>query len=153
MNKIWIIHNSLHGNSKQISEKIAGYLKEDNEIQVESIKSINPKTIAQEEPYGLIVAVRILAFRSDPEMLAFLKNLDKVITKPFSKVAYFATHALGWKKFFIKGMKKTLEKIGCVEEVCPEYLEIRLESAEGPIPESADAKVESYITTLKEFMK
>jgi len=85
-------------------------------------------------------------------MQKFLKDLDKVITQPFSKVAYFSTHALGWKKLFIRGMKKTLKKIGCVEEVCPEYLEVKLQTAEGPAIEGADAKVEEFISTLKKFM-
>ena len=124
MEKIWIIHNSL-----------------------------SPEDIAKDEPYGLIIAVRIVAFSSDREIRNFTINLDKVITKPISKVAYFSTHALGWKKLFIKGMKKTLGKIGCVEEVCPEYLEVKMQKAEGPAIEGADVKIGEFISTLKEFMK
>jgi len=101
----------------------------------------------------LIVAVRILAFASDKEIRKFTNDLDKVIIKPISKVAYFSTHALGWKKFFIKGMKKTLGKIGCVKEVCPEYLEVKMQGAEGPAVEGADAKIGEFILTIKEFMK
>ena len=153
MKKIWIIHNSLHGNSEKISNQIAESLKDEYDVHIENIKNINPGTIAKDEPYGLIVAVRILAFRSDPEIQAFLKRLDGVMTKPFSKVAYFATHALGWKKLFIRGIKKTLGKVGCVEEICPEYLEIRMQGAEGPAVEGADVKVQEYIITLKEFLK
>ncbi len=151
MTKIWIIHNSLHGNSKQIANQIADGLKEFHEVSVKSIKEVNPEDIAKDEPYGLIVAVRILAFRSDPEIRKFLSDLDLVITKPISKVAYFATHALGWKKLFIKGMKKTLEKIGCVKEICPEYLEVKMEKAEGPAFDGANAKVEKYVSVLKNF--
>jgi flavodoxin len=153
MSKIWIIHNSLHGNSKQISNQIAEGLKDGNEVTVKSIKEVNPEDIAKDEPYGLIIAVRILAFRSDPEMRKFLSDLDKAITKPISKVAYFATHALGWKKLFIKGMKKTLEKIGCVAEICPEFLEVKMEKAEGPAFDGADAKIKEYVSTLKNFLK
>ena len=153
MKKIWIIHNSLHGNSKQISEQIAEGLKDGNEVTVKSIKEVSPEVIAKDEPYGLIIAVRILAFRSDPEIRKFLSDLDKAITKPISKVAYFATHALGWKKLFIKGMKKTLEKIGCVTEICPEFLEIKMEKAEGPAVDGANAKIEEYVSTLKNFLK
>ena len=122
MKKIWIIHNSLHGNSEKISKQLADGLKDSYDVSVDGIKNISPEDIAKDKPYGLIIAVRILAFRSDPEIRKFLSDLDKVITQPFSKVAYFSTHALGWKKLFIKGMKKTLNKIGCVEEICPEYL-------------------------------
>ena len=50
-------------------------------------------------------------------------------------------------------MKKTLEKIGCVEEVCPEYLEVKMQGPEGPAVEGADAKIENFISILKEFMK
>jgi len=153
MKKIWIIHNSTYGNSEQISKQIAESLKDGYEVSVDSIKNVSPADIAKDEPYGLIIAVRIVAFRSDKEILKFIKSLDEVITKPISKIAYFSTHALGWKKFFIKGMKKTIEKIGCVEEVCPEYLEIKMQGAEGPAVEGSDAKIGDFISTLKEFMK
>ena len=152
MKKIWIIHNSLHGNSEQISRKIAEDLKNSYDVSLDSIKNINPEDIAKDDPYGLIVGVRILAFRSDNEIRSFISNLDEVITKPISKVAYFSTHALGWKKFFIKGMKKTLEKTVCVEEICPEYLEVKMKGAEGPAVEGADVKIGEFISTLKNFM-
>ena len=153
MEKIWIIHNSLHGNSEKISHQLAEGLKDSYDVSVDSIKNISPEDIAKDEPYGLIIAVRIVAFSSDREIRNFTINLDKVITKPISKVAYFSTHALGWKKLFIKGMKKTLGKIGCVEEVCPEYLEVKMQKAEGPAIEGADVKIGEFILTLKEFMK
>ncbi len=153
MKKIWIIHNSLHGNSEKISKQIAEGLKDSYDVSLDSIKNISPEDIAKDEPYGLIVAVRILAFASDKEIRKFTNDLDKVIIKPISKVAYFSTHALGWKKFFIKGMKKTLGKIGCVKEVCPEYLEVKMQGAEGPAVEGADAKIGEFILTIKEFMK
>jgi len=152
MKKIWIIHNSLHGNSEQISRRIAEDLKNSYDVSLDSIKNINPEDIAKDNPYGLIIACRIVAFRSDNEIRGFIKNLDKVITKPISKVAYFSTHALGWKKFFIKGMKKTLDKALCVEEICPEFLEIKMEKAEGPAIEGADVKIGEFISTLKNFM-
>jgi flavodoxin len=153
MKKIWIIHNSMYGNSEKISIQLAEGLKEEYDVRVDNIKNITPKDIAKDEPYGLIIAIRIVALRSDKEILTFIKNLDKLIVKPISKVAYFSTHALGWKKFFIKGMKKTIEKIGCVEEVCPEYLEIKMQRAEGPAIEGSDGKIQGFISTLKGFMK
>ena len=153
MKKIWIIHNSEHGNSEKISKQLAEGLKDEYDVSVGSIRNTSPEDIAKDEPYGLIIAVRIIAFSSDKEMTNFFKKLDGVITRPLSKVAYFATHAMGWKKMFIKGMKKTLEKVGCVEEVCPEYLEVRLQRAQGPAREGAEEKIADYLNTLKEFMK
>jgi hypothetical protein len=49
-------------------------------------------------------------------------------------------------------MKKTLKKIGCVENVCPEYLEVRVQGAEGPIREGEETKISKFISTLKEFL-
>ena len=152
MKKIWIIHNSLHGNSEQISKTIAENLKNGYDVSLDSIKNINPEDIAKDDPYGLIVAVRILAFRSDNEIRGFISDLDKVITKPISKVSYFSTHALGWKNFFIKGMKKTLDKADCVGEICPDFLEVKMKGAEGPAVEGADVKIGEFISTLKDFM-
>ena len=153
MNKIWILHNSLHGNSENVANQIANGLSEQFDVSVERIKKVEPSVIAKDQPYGLIVAVRILAFRSDPEMRQFITELDKVISKPISKVAYFATHALGWKKLFIKGMKKTIEKVGCVGETCPEFLEIKVDKAEGPLAQGSDKKITEYVLKLKEFLK
>jgi len=153
MKKIWIIHNSMHGNSEKISKQIAENLKDNYDVKVDHIKNINPEIIAKDEPYGLITAVRILAFMSDKEIRKFISDLDKVLTKPISKFAYFSTHALNWKKIFIKGMKRTLNKIECVEEVCPEFLEVKMQSAEGTAEEGSDLKIGEYISTLKEFLK
>jgi len=152
MKKIWIIHNSLHGNSEQISKTIAEDLKSSYDVSVDSIKNITPENIAKDDPYGLIVATRIVAFRSDNEIREFIKKLDIVMTKPISKVAYFSTHALGWKNFFIKGMKKTLEKAECIGEICPDFLEVKMQKPEGPAVEGADEKIGEYISSLRNFM-
>jgi flavodoxin len=152
MKKIWILHNSLHGNSAQVANQIARGLQGDYDVSVDHIKNVVPKTIAEQTPYGLIIAVRILAFRSDPEMRKFITELDKAITEPISKFAYFATHALGWKKLFIKGMKKTLERVAYVNELCPEFLEVKVEKAEGPLVNGSDAKIERYVSSLNNFL-
>ncbi|MHA1461014.1 MAG: hypothetical protein ACTSO8_05990 [Promethearchaeota archaeon] len=152
MKKIWIIHNSLHGNSEQISKTIAEDLKSSYDVSVDSIKNITPENIAKDDPYGLIVATRIVAFRSDNKIREFIKKLDIVMTKPISKVAYFSTHALGWKNFFIKGMKKTLEKAECIGEICPDFLEVKMQKPEGPAVEGADEKIGEYISSLRSFM-
>ena len=153
MNKIWIIHNSEHGNSEKISHQLAEGLKDEYEVTVKSIRGLTPEEVAQDEPYGLIVALRVLAFRADNEMRDFLVKLDKLMQKPLSKIAYFFTHALKWKKLFAKGMDKTLKKIGCVEEICPEFLEVKMEKPEGPAIDGSDEKIKEYVSTLKTFLK
>ena len=153
MNKIWIIHNSEHGNSEKVSHQLAEGLKDQYDVTVKSIRGLSPEEVAKEEPYGLVVALRVLAFRADNVMRAFLEKLGTHMQKPISKIAYFFTHALKWKKLFAKGMDKTLKKIGCVDEVCPEFLEVKMEKPEGPAVEGSDTKIQEYILTLKEFLK
>jgi len=46
MEKIWIIHNSMYGNSEKISNQIADGLKDSYDVSVDSIKNINPEDIA-----------------------------------------------------------------------------------------------------------
>jgi len=152
MKKIWIIHSSDFGNSEKLAKQLAGGLDDTYAVKVDHIKNISPEDIIKDDPYGLIAAIRILQFGSDRKVRKFLVELDKAVTKPIQKFAYFSTHALKWKNLFIKGMKKTLKKISCMEEVCPEFLEVQLQGAKGPAREGADAKIEGYISTLKEFM-
>ena len=153
MKKIWIIHNSMYGNSERISNQLAEGLKDSYDVSVDSIKNLSPEKIAKDEPYGLIFAARILAFRVDRKIRKFLSELNNAIIKPIAKISYFSTHAMNWREGFIKGLKKLLEHFGCVEEVCPEYLEIKLKGNKGPGIEGTEEKITEYISTLKEFMK
>ena len=153
MKKIWIIHSSDYGNSEKVAKQIAEGLKDTYDVSVGHIKDMTPEELSKEDIYGLIAAVRIFAFGSDKKIRSFLDNLNQVITKPISKFAYFSTHALNWKNFFIRGMKKTVSKLGCVEDVCNEMLEVRLQGTEGPLRDGADEKIERFVSTLKEFMK
>ena len=153
MKKIWIIHSSDYGNSEKVANQIAEGLKDSFDISVGHIKETTPEDLAKEDIYGLIAAVRIFAFGSDKKIRNFLNNLNRVTKKQISKFAYFSTHALKWKNFFIKGMKKTVSKLGCVEDVCTDILEVRLEGPKGPAREGANEKINNYVLTLKEFMK
>jgi len=49
-------------------------------------------------------------------------------------------------------MRKALEKSTCIGEVCPEFLELRLQGPEGPERGGQEEKIKQYITTLKAFI-
>ncbi len=153
MKKIWIIHNSLYGNSEKVARQLADGLKDSYDISLDHISNLSPEDIAKDEPYGLIIAVRILQFMSDRKIRKFIRGLNKAKTNLISKVAYFSTHGLKWRNFFIRGMKKTLKKVGCVGEICPDFLEVKVEGSKGPAEAGQDTKIEGYISRLKEFMK
>ena len=152
MKKIWIIHSSDFGNSEKVATQIAEGLKDSYNVRINHINNISPEDIAKDEPYGLISAVRIFGFASDKKIRNYLSKLNEIFTKPVSKFAYFSTHALKWKNFFIRGMKKTLTKMECIEEICPEFLEVQLQGAKGPAREGSEEKISNFISTVKEFM-
>ncbi|MFX1276997.1 MAG: hypothetical protein ACFFBP_19225 [Promethearchaeota archaeon] len=152
MKKVWFIHNSQAGNTERLSNQFAERLKSNYDVKVGSIDSIKPEDIVNDHPEALVFATRVEAFGSDRKMTKFVKSLGEVIKTPIPKVATFYTHALSWKKLFSKGMRKALEKSTCIGEICPEFLELRLEGPQGPEREGQDEKIEQYLKTLKEFI-
>ena len=152
MKKVWFIHNSQAGNTERLSNQFADALKTDYDIKVGSIDSTKPNDILNDNPEAIVFATRIEAFGSDKKMTEYVKSLGSVIKTPIPKVAAFYTHAMGWKKRFSKRMSKTLEESTCVGEICPEFLEIRLQGPKGPEREGQEKKIEEYLTKLKEFI-
>lgn len=153
LEKIWIIHNTHFGNAEQVSMQIAEGLKSEYEVSVDHIKNITPEDIARDEPHGLISGFRIAGFQSDRKVRKFVSNVDKVVTKPIPKAAYFITHGMRWREFFFRGMKKTLKKIKNFVEICPDDLKVKMQTYQGPPEEGSDAKISAFIATLKEFLK
>ncbi|MBD3255169.1 MAG: hypothetical protein GF383_08745 [Candidatus Lokiarchaeota archaeon] len=150
--KIWIIHNSRYGNSEKIANQIAEGLKNSYNVSVGRIKDLMPKQIAKDEPYGLIVAVRILSYMSDLKICRFIKKLDKILQTPVSKVAYYSTHTMRWRERFTKGILKSFHKADRVKEICPEYLHVQMERNKGPAVEGSDEKIGKFVENLKKFM-
>lgn len=152
MKKVWFIHNSQAGNTKRLSNQFAEELNTIYDVKVGSIDSIKPEDIINDNPEAIVFATRVEAFGSDRKMTKYVKSLGTVIKTPIPKVATFYTHAMSWKGRFSKGMKKALENSPCIGEVCPEFLELRLQGAEGPEREGQDDKVSKYIETLKTYI-
>ncbi len=152
MKNVWFIHNSQAGNTERLSNQFADALKANYDVKVGSIDSTRPEDIINGNPDALVFATRVEAFGADRKMTSFVKALGDVIKVPIPKVATFYTHALSWKKMFSKGMKKALEKSTCIDEICPEFLEIRLKGAGGPEREGQEDKITQYLTMLKEFI-
>ena len=150
--KIWIIHNSKYGNSEKVANQIAKELTDNYDIHIEKITNLSPEDIAKDEPHGLIIAFRIISYSADSKVREFLNNLDKAMSKPIPKVAYFATHSWAWKNSSMKGAIKTLENMACVEDVCSKFLKITVIKNKGPLAEDSDAKINEYVSTLREFM-
>jgi len=73
--------------------------------------------------------------------------------EPVPKVATFYTHASPWKDSKKSGMIKTLKKTTCVGEICPEYLEVRMQKIEGPAEEGYETKVDEFIPKLISFIE
>ena len=50
-------------------------------------------------------------------------------------------------------MEKALEKATCSGEVCPEYLEVRMQTMQGPAEEGYQSKVDEFALTLTSFIQ
>ncbi len=153
MKNVWIIHNSQYGNSEKLSNEIAAKLKDKFNVKVGSIKTLNPKDIASDNPEALLISARIVAFNTDRKMTKFIKNLGNYIKELIPKIATFYTHAAPWTVKFSRGLRKALEKSTCIGDVCPEFLEVRMQGQKGPASEGQDEKIQNYITTLVEFIE
>lgn len=153
MKKVWIIHNSKFGNSEKLSNEIASGLKSKFNVKVGSINTIKPEEIANDNPLALIICARIEAFNTDRIMTNFIKELGAVFKEPIPKIATLYTHALKWKNIFSRGMRKTLKKSTCIGEICPEFLEVRIQKQMGPAVEGQDGKIQAYIKKLIDFLE
>jgi len=153
MEKVWIIHNSKFGNSEKIGNEIAEKLKAKYDVDIGSAKEIDPQTIANDKPVALVLAARIVAFKIDSGIKKFVKKLTGVMKEPVPKVATFYTHASPWKDKKKDGMIKALKKATCVGDICPEYLEVRMQKIEGPAEEGYETKVDEFIPKLISFIE
>ena len=152
MSKIWILHNSKHGNSEKVSQDIAEKLKDKYEISVGSIKKITPEDVARDNPNGVIIGARILAGIADRKLRKFLLKIGALMENNIPKLAIFYTHATSWAEENTKFMDKTLGKTTCIDEVCPEYLHVKVAKIKGPIESGQDAKVDDFIGKIIAFM-
>ncbi|MFX1339793.1 MAG: flavodoxin domain-containing protein [Promethearchaeota archaeon] len=152
MKNVWIIHNSKYGNSEKLSNEIAVGIKDKFNVKVGSIKRINPKEIAEDNPEAIIIGGRIIAFNTDRKLTKFIKNLDIYFKKPIPKIATFYTHSEPWTDKFSRGMRKALEKTTCIGDSCPEILDVAMQKSKGPAAEGQEEKIQNYIKNLLKFL-
>lgn len=152
MAKIWFIHNTKFGNSEKLANELAEKLKSTFEVEVGSAKEVDLNKITSDKPVALVLAARIVAFQIDSGIRKFLKKLTDTLSEPIPKVAVFYTHASPWADKKKKQMIKALEKATCVGEICPEYLEVRMQSMEGPAEEGYESKVDEFVSKLTAFI-
>jgi menaquinone-dependent protoporphyrinogen IX oxidase len=153
MEKVWFIHNTKFGNSEKLANELAEKLKSNFEVEVGNIKEVDLKVIGNDKPIALVLAARIVAFQIDAGIRKFLKKLTDVLAEPIPKVAVFYTHASPWADKKKNQMEKALKKATCIGEICPEYLEVRMQKIEGPAEEGYEPKVDEFAIKLTSFIQ
>ena len=153
MEKIWFIHNTKFGNSEKLANELADKLKANFEVDVGSVKEVDLKAIGSEKPIALVLAARLVAFQIDMGIRKFLKKLSDALAEPIPKVAVFYTHASPWADKKKNQMEKALKKATCIGEICPEYLEVRMQKIEGPAEEGYEPKVDEFALKLTSFIQ
>ncbi|MCG3219704.1 MAG: hypothetical protein KAR35_11865, partial [Candidatus Heimdallarchaeota archaeon] len=78
--KVWIVHNSKHGNGKLMAQKIAEAL-EPAEVKIGHIKKVSPKEVVEDEPDLLIIGAAVRVFRIWGKSKKWIKKLNNELEK------------------------------------------------------------------------
>ena len=150
MEKVWIINNSLFGNSHRVSNEIAERLKGKYETKVIKIRKLNLQEITKDKVDILIIGARVIAFRADRKLRKFLKKkLGNFLDGKLQKTAVFYTHDATWKPRFRKKMDKTLKKLSYIPSVFPEILTVKvLDDKESLFEDGYEQKLEKFIQAI-----
>ena len=133
--KVWIVHDSKHGNGKRIAE-IFGNSFIDDEVKISHIKDIRPEIVVQDAPDVLIVGCAIRIFRLSGSR-KWLEKLQKYLEKTNQQINYgicFITHARNFNKISKHTEKfyQLLKEGKGISQVYPNYLTCQVEEIEGP---------------------
>lgn len=123
--KIWIVHNSKHGNGKIVAKKIAETF-ENAEINIGHIKEISPKRVVEDNPDLLIVGAAVRVFRIWGASRKWVKRLKQELKKANRTIPYgacFITHAMSKERTEQKAKSylEMLKEGDYIEHVFPEW--------------------------------
>ncbi len=152
MKNVYIIHNSLYGNSRILAEEIAKGLTKKFDVKVKRIGNFN-LTNDTDNLYGLILTTRIMQFGVDREMKKFVEEIDTNRKGPIPKTIICYTHRLKPKKLFKRGMVKTIRNAKNIENVYSEVLEVKMKSMKGPAEEGQEQKIQDFINNIKVYLE
>jgi len=151
MVNVWIIYNTKHGNCKKVAEEVGEKLSNKYDVKIKQITEIKPEDLANEKPDILIVGARIVVGSPDRKIKKFLSRLGKLLESPISKAATLYTHVLKWDASFAK-LPKILKENNIAENICTDFLGIKMAKMKGPAESGQDNKIKVFIEKVSEFI-
>ena len=152
--KVWIVHNSKHGNGKLVAQKIAEALKA--EVKIGHIKEVSPKKIVEEEPDLLIIGAAVRVFRIWGASKKWIKKLNRELEKEKKTIKYgmcYITHMMSKEK--TEGKAHDIIKImnRSIENVYPEWLSGQVKEIEGPLLEGISEEITKRSKDIEEWIE
>jgi menaquinone-dependent protoporphyrinogen IX oxidase len=153
--KVWIVHNSKHGNGKLVAQKIAEALKP-AEVKIEHIKKVSPEKIVEDEPDLIIVGAAVRVFRIWGATKKWIKKLNYELEKEKKTIKYgfcYITHMMSKEKTEGKALDIIRMMMnGSIENVYPEWLSGQVKEIEGPLIEGIREEIAKRTSELEQWI-
>ncbi|MHA1746254.1 MAG: hypothetical protein ACTSWW_09655, partial [Promethearchaeota archaeon] len=153
MKKIWIMHDTQHGNGKILAELLAKEFPSDYDVSVGDVKTTPATTVAQETPELLILGGAIRKFQGPKQTIKWLKTLSEELTKLNATIPYGAgtlTHMMppdathGYRKRFLKNVAQ----YPAITSWHGEFLSAQVKGIKGPLLEGEFEKAKQFIKDI-----
>ncbi|MHA1511748.1 MAG: hypothetical protein ACTSRX_08515 [Promethearchaeota archaeon] len=158
MKKIWIMHDTQHGNGKNLAELLAKELPSEYEISIGDVKTTPAIKVAQETPQLLILGGAIRKFQGPKRSNEWLKTLSHELTKTNATIPYGAgtlTHMMptdatkGYRKRFLKNVSKS----PAITSWYGECLSAQVKGIKGPLLDGEFEKTRQFIKDIVAWAK
>jgi hypothetical protein len=156
--RIQIMTDTKFGNGKLLAEALKSEFSNEFTVNIDDVKDVAPKTIAEDVPDVLILGGAIRAFRSGPKSKKWLTTLNKILAKTEKKIQYgtgFLTHAMPTDKIqgFAEKYLTSIKDLSMIEKTYSELLTARVEGQQGPIFPEEMEKAKKYAKEFIEWLK
>jgi menaquinone-dependent protoporphyrinogen IX oxidase len=152
--KVQIMTDTWYGNGKLLAEALKEELSNEIDVNIDDVKDVSPKEIAEDVPDVIILGGAIRMFRGAPKSKKWLKRLNKILEKSGQKIQFgtgFLTHSMPTSKVqgYANRYRNKIDNASMVDATYSEMLTARVESSKGPILTKEMEKARVYI---KEFI-
>ena len=156
--KIQIMTDTKFGNGKLLAETLKKEISDNYTVNIDDVKEVPPKKVAEDVPDMIILGGAIRAFRGGTKSKKWFAELDKLLKKTDKKILYgtgFLTHALPTDKVqgFARKYLAILEESSIINKTYSELLTARVEAQQGPIFPEEMEKAKGYIKSFIDWSK
>ncbi|MFX0075344.1 MAG: hypothetical protein ACFE96_07875 [Candidatus Hermodarchaeota archaeon] len=146
------------GNGKLLAEALKKEISDNYTVNIDDVKDVSPKKVAEDVPDMIILGGAIRAFRGGTKSKKWLAELNKILEKSDKKILYgtgFLTHAMPTDKVqgFANKYLGIIEESSMIDKTYSELLTARVEGQQGPIFPEEMEKAKGYIKGFIDWAK